>query len=332
MTAQPTILITGANGFVGQHLVQRALNRGMRVYAVVRRPMSLQPKPGMVILKGDVTEFGSLLSLFLELKDNGVRLDYLVHAAALTKANSARALNDTNYNGTYNLLTALEQSGLHLQKLVFISSLAAAGAAPLHGMVDLHAKKPLTLYGKSKLKAEEFITRTAHVPYIIIRPTAVYGPGERELFSVFKLINKNLNPVMGSHEQEFTFIYVKDLVELILAAASSKETNKTYFATDGKLYDKWALASSIAKALHKKPVNIHLPAPLVRTVAFVAQYSAALFGKTSMLSLEKCRELMAESWNCDGKRIAGDLGYTPQYDLERGITETTQWYKEHHWL
>lgn len=329
--AKKTIFITGANGFIGRQLIDVAISKGYFVYAMVRKSdLTLKPKEGELVY-GDITHENDLLKIFTKLKEQNIKINYLIHAAALTKSISTEAIFRTNYQGTDNLINILEILNFIPEKFVFISSLAASGPTKLNQIIDLDHSKPITMYGHSKLKAEAVI-KTSGLPYIIIRPTAVYGPGERDLFSVFKLINKNINPILGNHKQELTFIYVKDLVDLILTAAESEITNQTYFASDGKIYAKTALADAIALSLNKSPINIKLALPVVKMVALVSEYAGKMRGKVSAINLEKYNELIAESWNCETAKTIHHFQFVPKYDLKKGVLKTTQWYKENKWI
>ncbi|MDB5273216.1 MAG: NAD(P)-dependent oxidoreductase [Chitinophagaceae bacterium] len=333
MNALPSILITGASGFIGNHLVNEALQKKFRVYALVRKSSVISNLSSEVnILKGDVRNYEDLVQVIRSLKANNVSIDYIIHAAALTKANSAKELFAVNYTGTRNLYEALEQENYIPKKLVFISSLAACGPVKLDEKVEKECRNPVTNYGKSKLQAEEYVLTNERIPSVIIRPTAVYGPGERDLLTVFKMVNKRLNPELGFHRQQLTFIYVKDLVELIFAAAFSPYTKDKFFATDGLLYDKESLTKEIAKALNKKTVKVIIPMSLLKAISAVAQYTAEKMGNVSSLSVEKCKELAAESWNCNALETFYALKYTPHYSLEKGIRETTNWYKQNKWI
>lgn len=331
MIKPANIFITGSGGFIGTHLVEAARRQGFEIYALMRKKTSLAYPDNVKVVYGDVNDELSLTNIFAELNRQGITIDYVIHAAALTKSNSKKDFFHTNYTGTKKLLNALKKSVQTPKKMVFLSSLAASGPAKAKGQILLSQKEPVTLYGQSKLQAEQLIIKSG-LPYIIIRPTAVYGPGEKDLYTVFKFINRGINPVLGNHAQELTFIYVDDLVRLILAAAESGARDEIYFASDGKIYDKHALAQAISKALNKKAVKIRFPLAVVKAVAFLSQYASAIAGKVSPLNLEKYNELIAESWNCEMEKTMQQLGFQPEYTLEQGVQSTVEWYKQNKWI
>ncbi|MDO9187368.1 MAG: NAD(P)-dependent oxidoreductase [Bacteroidia bacterium] len=331
MDKKVKILITGASGFVGTHLVEIALQQQFEVYAMVRKSSSIKYLKNATIVYGDINNEESLFSVFSNFYKNKVTIDYVIHTAALTKSNSKKDFFATNYHGTENLINALKLSNITPKKIIFISSLAASGPVKANDQIKVSHQNPITVYGQSKLQAEHLI-KNSGLAYIIIRPTAVYGPGEKDLYTVFKFINKNINPVLGNHKQELTFIYVRDLVRLILRATISDVENEIYFASDGKIYDKHAFSIAISNALNKKPVNIKFPLAIVRIVAFFSQYISAITGKTSPLNLEKYNELVAESWNCEMTKTTHHFQFQAKHDLESGVKKTVEWYKQNKWI
>jgi nucleoside-diphosphate-sugar epimerase len=331
MSNRIKIFITGTSGFIGTHLVKRAQQEGFEIYALLRKTSSTKYPENVTIVYGDINDEHSLLKIFSDFSNGGVKLDYIIHAAALTKSNSKKAFFETNYVGTEKLINALKKSNINPKKIIFLSSLAASGPTKANGQILLSQKKPITLYGHSKLLAEGLIINSG-IPYIIIRPTAVYGPGEKDLFTVFKFINNGINPVLGSHPQELTFIYVNDLVKLILSAVESEVKDEIYFASDGNIYNKHSLSNAVSKALDKEATNIRFPLIIVRIAAFLSQYSHAWIGKVSPLNLEKYNELVAESWNCEMTKTIHHFNFQPKYNLEYGVYDTVKWYKENKWI
>jgi len=206
------ILITGASGFVGGFLVEEALNNGLDVYAAVRKSSNLQylQDHRIKFVYINFEDRDELKSIFKKHK-----FDYIIHNAGVTKSpNKAQYFN---VNATYleNMVEALIESDTVPTKFTFISSLAAYGPAEYtqDGIVTEDSiPHPVTNYGKSKLQAELYLKSKREINYTIIRPTAVYGPREKDLFTVYNLINKGIEMTVGLTDQALTFIYVKDLV------------------------------------------------------------------------------------------------------------------------
>lgn len=334
MEAKKSILITGASGFIGKHLAKLCIDKGFAVHALVRKTSEVTylKSLGANILYADLGFTKSILKVFRELTDLGLSVDYVIHAAALTKAKSEKEFLDVNTKSTLHLLSAIQQANLNLKKFVFISSLAASGPETFGRTIQIDQDKPITKYGRSKLQAERIVKSFETIPHVILRPTAVYGPGEKDLLSVFKIVHKGINPTLGFNKQQLTFIYVRDLAELIVSALTSNKVNKTYFITDTRIYDKTEFATTISHFTDKKVLNIKLPLTLVKGISFLAENISSAFGKQSPLTLEKYKELTAESWNCDVANTFKELNYTPVYSLEEGIKETSSWYKKHNWI
>lgn len=325
------IFITGAGGFIGKHLVESAVQAGFGVIAMIRRKSDAAHLKQAAVVYGDVTDGKKLRTIFSDLAQQGITIDYVVHAAALTKENAKSSFFETNVQGTGNLVKALQEADIFPRKIIFISSLAACGAAALGSRVRVEDNRPISNYGRSKLQAEPLI-KNSGMPYIILRPTAVYGPGEKDLLTVFKFISKGINPLLGNRPQELTFIYVSDLVNVILKAITSTVANRTYFVSDGNIYSRKDLTAAISKGLNKKPVNLVVPLPLVKAIAFMTQNVNRLFRTAGPLNLDKYHELVAESWNCDLVPTILDLEFEAGDDLYSGAQKTIDWYKQHKWI
>ncbi len=335
MYKNENILITGASGFIGSNLAKIAINEGYKVYALIRTssPQSEELKSqGVILLYGDLCVKADLENVFSHLNDLDIKINYVIHAAGLTKANSFADFINVNVNGTSNLLDALNKYEIKLSKLIFVSSLAASGPEELENVIKIGHQRPVTNYGKSKLLAENIVKSNNTIPYIIFRPTAVYGSGEKDLYTLFKLIKKGINPLIGFGEQKLTFINVTDLCRLLISALQSPIKNDIFFATDGMVYDKKALGFEISKALNKRIVTIKIPLTIVKFIALITEVAAKNLGKVSPLNLDKCKELSAESWHCDVNETFEKLNYRPSITLERGVRETIKWYKENNWI
>lgn len=325
------ILITGSSGFVGSHLVEEALSRNLEVYAGVRKSSSrayLQDKR----IHFFEMDFSDKTALKQQLND--ARFDYIIHNAGVVSVPKLADYYKVNYEYLKNLIEAL--SDVIPQKFIYISSLAAFGPASGQDLSDFLKEQdqptPINTYGKSKLKSEQYIQALDNFPYVIIRPTAIYGPREKEIFTFFKLINQHIEGYIGSKEQHLTFIYVKDLVKTILDATLSGVSQKAYFISDGKYYSQRELGQYAKQFLHKKTMRFNVPVSLVRGIAWLLEQPAKLTGRYPALNLEKVRILESMNWKCDLTALKTDLNFQPQYDLEKGLQETIHWYKTNNWL
>jgi len=220
-------------------------------------------------------------------------------------------------------------------KFIFISSLAAYGPGNPKTMEPVRLSdppKPIELYGKSKLEAEKFILTLNEFPWLIIRPTGVYGPREKDYYVFFQTINRGLETYIGSTRQILTFIYVKDLVRVIFDAISSPVVQKAYFVTDGKEYDTETFAAITKKHLGKHTIRLTVPPGLVKIIAQVMEKSYGLFGKIPTLNTDKYNVMKSTNWRCEVEPLQYDFNFTAEYDLDNGVKETVEWYKKEGWL
>lgn len=325
------VLITGASGFVGYHLIEHALKNGLEVYAAVRKTSKTDHLKDLPIQYVH-PDFSSVNALIKELEDK--QYTYIIHAAGVTAAKTQQDYDRVNAGYTYNLGQAIAQSNIKLKKLVFLSSLAALGPLPtLEGSIkDDSAPQPVTAYGRSKLLAEQQLATLPQLPIITLRPTAVYGPRDTGIYIILKQFSKGFEPYIGRIEQHLSFVYVKDLAKLAVAALTSPVTNKTYNVSDGKTYDRYALADLTKEVLNKKTIKVHLPLMLIKALAGLLEKMYARSSKTPALNIEKLNELNAVNWICDIENVTQELDYLPEYDLKKGLIDTFAWYKKNKWI
>jgi UDP-glucose 4-epimerase len=325
------VLITGASGFVGFHLIEAALAKGLDVYAAVRKSSDIKHLSSYNV-NYTFPDFTSVENLEKELKEK--QYDFIIHAAGTTKAKNQEEYNRVNATYTINLAKAIENAGSGLMKMVFISSLAAIG--PLkqtEGLIDENTiAGPVTSYGKSKLLAEEKLA-AIKLPLIVLRPTAVYGSRDKDIFIILKTFTKGFEPYIGKTPQQLSFVYVKDLAAATINALFTTDAaNGTYNITDGQCYDRYQMANITKRVLNKRTLKVHLPLPVVRGLAVVLEKTYAMFDKTPALNIEKLAELTAVNWCCDVNKAKIKLGYYPKYNLQQGLEEALEWYKTNNWL
>jgi UDP-glucose 4-epimerase len=333
----PNILITGASGFIGSHLVEEGLKRDYTVYAGVRRTSSREYLEDSRIhfLEFDFSSMDKILKTLEDCQNRGIGFQYVIHAAGITKAGKKKDYFRVNAQNTQNFIQALIQAGMVPGKFIYLSSLAAFGPGNPETMQPImlsDTPKPIELYGKSKLEAEKYIRSLDSFPWIIIRPTGVYGPREKDYFVFFKTINRGLETYIGSRQQILTFIYVKDLTRLIFDALRSSITGKSYFISDGREYDTKTFAVIAKKILKKRTIKITVPPIIVKQLAFSLEKIFRLWGTIPTLNTDKYRVLSSTNWRCETEPLQTDFGFIAEYDLEKGIRETIDWYKTQHWI
>lgn len=326
------VLITGASGFIGYHLIKAAQKAGLEVDAAVRSSSKLSQlnalAPRFVSL-----DLSSKESLVKSLEEG--QYTYIIHAAGATKAKNIEEYNTINADYTRNLAQAAAQSSIPLKKFVFVSSLAAIGPGDYH---DIHLftehkePEPVTAYGKSKLLAEQYLSGIP-LPLAVLRPTAVYGPGEKDLFIVFKMLQDGLDMYIGKKPQRFSFVYVQDLVNAImLALHAENRKDHTYNISDGNVYNRYELADTFKDLSGKKTIRFHIPEGIVKVVANVLEMAYINSEKAPVLNKEKLNELTAPNWACSIEAAKRDLHYRPVYNLKTGLAESMQWYKDKKWI
>lgn len=334
-----TILVTGASGFIGSFIVEKALDLGMEVWAAVRNTSSRRYLTDSRInfIQLDFSDYDALLNSF-----RGMKFDYIVHAAGTTKCLHVSDFFDTNTKGTTNLARAVVDSGMPLRKFLFISSLSVYGAIhekmPYKNITGSDTPRPNTKYAQSKLEAEKALADIAgknpgRLPYVILQPTGVYGPRERDYFMMAQSIKRHVDFAAGFKRQDITFIYVKDLVQAVFLALWNGVNGEKYMLSDGDVYQSSAFSDLIRKELGNPwVVRITSPIWLLWLITFVSEILSHVTGKVSALNHDKFHILKQRNWRSDITKARNELGYTPEYSLERGVRETISWYKANNWL
>lgn len=322
------LLITGASGFLGFHLIEEALLQGYEVYAGVRQSSNTShlDKNKLTVVELDMANTESLKS---QLQQYGI--GYIIHAAALTRAKNESAYNFSNAQLTRNLAIAAAESAI--QKFVFISSLASLGpSADGTPVTEDVNPQPLTWYGKSKLLAENYLKQIPGLPFIVLRPTAVYGPREKDLFLIVQSVMRGIEVYIGKGKQKLSFVYVKDVASVAVKCLESKINGEFYNLGDGKVYDQYAFADAAKKATGKKTIRLHMPLGLIKKVAAGMDILYKRSSKTPVLNEDKVKELTAADWSCSISKIQRNEGFVPTHDLETGMAETVAWYKANKWI
>lgn len=330
------ILVTGASGFIGSFIVEEGLRRGMEVWAAVRGSSSRQYLTDARIHFIEL-DLSSQSKLKEQLK--GHAFDYVIHAAGVTKCLEKKDFYTVNTGGTKNLVRAILALQMPIKKFVYLSSLSVYGAVreeqPYKDISLSDHAEPNTAYGKSKLAAERFLDtmECADLPFVILRPTGVYGPRERDYFLMAKSIKQHTDFAVGFQPQDITFVYVADVVQAVFLACERGKHGSRYFLSDGQVYQSRTFSDLIRRELGS-PWCLRIVAPiwLLRVVTWVGDKVGHITGHVTALNNDKYHILRQRNWRCDIKSARKELGYEPHYTLEEGVPLTIKWYKENGWL
>lgn len=331
------VLVVGAGGFAGGFIVEEGLRRGYEVYAGVRESTS-KSYLGDPKIKFTVFNFDDPESLKKSLEDalpEGEKWDWIVYNLGATKAISFGDFSRINYDYLREFLTALKETDKVPEKFLLMSSLSVHG--PKHEkdggkFKETDIPAPDTKYGASKLKAEMLLQMDS-IPYIIFRPTGIYGPRDKDYFLMLKTISKGFDFSAGYKKQLLTFIYVEDLARAVFDALEKAPVNQTYLISEETAYSQKEFRKIAARSLGKKSI-ISLPLPLwiVKGVSSVAEKWGIARMKPSTLNRDKYNIMRQRNWDVDISKAKKDFGFNPRVSLEEGLNNAIEWYRKENWL
>lgn len=333
------ILITGASGFIGGFLVEEALRRGHEVWAGIRRGSSKARLQDARIRFIDL-KYGDPEGLAAQLREFAAqhgRWNYVLHNAGLTKALDKRDFFQVNAENTHRLVEALAAGDCKPDKFLLMSSLSSYGAGDEETFRPIRLddpQRPDTAYGQSKLMAENYVRGQQYFPYVILRPTGVYGPGEKDYFLEIQSVKAGFDLTVGFVPQRITFIYVKDLARVALLCLEKEEIkNRHYFVADGDVHTDASFTRMIQEIVGRKHVfRARVPLGLAHLACICMEWIGKQRKKTVTLNSDKYIILKQRNWICDVTPLQKDLGFVPAYHLRQGLEETIEWYKKEGWL
>jgi nucleoside-diphosphate-sugar epimerase len=324
------VLLTGASGFVGSHILDSLRARDIPT-AVLLRPTSNKRfieahLPQLDVRTGSISDPQSLGTAMRD-------VTHVIHCAGFTKALRISEFYEVNHIGTRNVVEAVNQQEGRIQRLIHISSLAAGGpAVPANPAREEDPPHPVSEYGKSKLAGEQEVRR-CKVEHVILRPPAVYGPRDDGFLPFFKAIRAHILPHFGSGPLALSFAFVKDLAEATVTCLTHRAAaGKTFYVASPKITNSHDLASEIAAQMKTWTVTVPLPTAALWPICQLQETISRFTGKPSVLSRQKYAELSAPGWVCDPARLRQELGIVCATRLKEGIAETLAWYREHKWL
>jgi nucleoside-diphosphate-sugar epimerase len=299
------LAITGGTGFVGAHLLDVALAAGHQVKALTRREQP--PRDGLEWIAGDLHDRAALERLVDD-------ADAVIHVAGVISPPTAAGFELGNVAGTLSMLAAATAGGVH--RFVHVSSLAA--------------REPrLSLYGASKARAEELVHGSG-LDWVIARPPAVYGPGDKETLELFRMAKLGL--MLMPPKGRVSVIQVDDLARLLLALAQySAPSNLLVEADDGKPggWTHREFARALGKAVGTRPAIVSSPGIVLRLVARADQ----LFrGPRAKMTVDRAAYFSHRNWVIEPKRACPPQLWKPEIDTLQGLKHTADWYRAQGWL
>jgi dihydroflavonol-4-reductase len=322
------VMVTGATGFVGGHLVDRLLERGDTVTALVRSPgrASALAQRGVRLVVGDLAAAAAI--------GEAVRDQEVVyHVAGKLGAATEAALMAANRDGTLAVARACAAVS-RPPRLVFVSSMAAGGPAqrglPRVADGDDH---PVTMYGRSKLAAEQAL-RSLPVPWTVLRPATVYGPRDRDgLLPLFKAVRWGVAPTFDDGSMEISLVHVVDLADAIVAAGSAADVvGDVFYVNHPEITTAAGLIRGIAREMKRRVVPLPIPAWAAGLALAVTGRWADLFHRSTILHPDKIHEFYQAAWTADPAPFMQATGWQPAWDMERGIADTGAWYRSAGWI
>jgi len=324
------ILLTGASGFVGSHILDSLRGRGLAT-ALLLRPGSnrrfIAPHlPDVELRPGSLNDPESLRQAMAD-------ITHVIHCAGATLAGRVAGFYEVNQAGTRNVVSAINGQAGRVQRLVHISSLAAAGPARREKPArEEDPPRPVSEYGKSKLAGELEVRDHCRAEYVILRPPAVYGPRDAEFLRLFKAVKHHVQPRLG-RTQALSLVFVRDLAEAVVTCLNHPAAaGRTYFVAAREVVTAQSMAEEIAAQMKVWTLPLPLPAGLLWLMCLSREVLSRLMGKPSVLSLQKFAELRAPGWVCDPTRLERETGCACATTLNKGVAETLSWYRQHDWL
>ncbi len=318
----PKVLVTGANGFIGSHLVRELLKRGYEVNCLIRHTSDISSLKGLPVSLhiGDVLEPDSLIPPMRN-------VEYVFHLAAELMVTSREAFERANVLGTKNVLDAARKHAAEpLKRFLLVSSQAAAGPGKDETPFDETAPpEPISWYGDSKKKAEDAVISFAdEFPVTIVRPCAVYGEREKDISQIFPVLERRLHAKLGIRRKYLVMVHVDDVVRGIADAAESDKTiNETYFLNHPEVLTAKDVVKITARAMGK-PVGLMFPVPIVvlRMAAPFAELIHHFTRNRPRLTRDKAREIAQRFWVNDPSKAKRDFGWEARHTLLEGMKKT----------
>lgn len=332
-----SVLIIGAGGFIGGFIARRALELGYDTYVGVRASTSRRylDDPRLKFIVFDYDDPDAMAKALAASLPPAGKWDNIIWNLGATQCANFADFNRINYEYVRDFVDILIKQDMIPGRFLYMSSLSALGPGDEQGYKPLDANtipQPNTRYGLSKIKTETYLESLPAFPWIIFRPTGVYGPHEKDYLMMIKSIDSHWDFGVGYRPQMLTFIYVDDLVEAMfkaLDAPADKVLRHKYIISENRAYTQKEFRDIVKRHLGRSTViPVKLPMWTVYAASTVAEKLAAARGRSSTLNRDKFKIMRQRNWNCDITDARRDFGFDPQFSLDRGIEATVKAYLE----
>lgn len=327
--------VTGGTGFVGSHIVEELLRRGVEeVRCLVRSDPKWLTDLDVEYVEGDLS---TIEVLWEALED----VTHVYHVAGITRAPSWEPFYEVNVRGTLNLMGAIQHAAPNVERVLVMSSLAAVGRADGGPVTEDAPLQPVSNYGQSKAQMEVALKDTHEMkssyweslPLTVVRPSAVYGPRDRDILDFFQAVKRHVCPIVGGANATVSLVHARDLAVGTVDAATSPTTlRETYFLGSARPYPWSEIKAAATDALDTWALTIPVPGPLVGAVGAASEAWGWLSGSYPPLNRDKAREIRHACTTCSIQKAQQHFGYQPDISLEEGVAETIQWYEAEGWL
>ena len=330
-----TILIIGAGGFIGGFIAAEALRRGYDTWVGVRATTSRRylDDPRLHFAVFDYDDPEAVRATLRQAAPETGRWDYIIWNLGATKCANFSDFNLINFMYPRTFVNLLIEMDMVPDKFMYMSSLSALGPADEKTYAPITSRTvpdPNTRYGLSKIKTETFLETLPSFPWVIFRPTGVYGPHERDYLMMVKSIDAGWDFGVGYRRQLLTFIYVDDLVTAMFQALESDATvRRKYIISEDRAYTQSEFRRLTARLLGRKLViPVRLPLWAVYIASAVAEEIGRARLKPSTLNRDKYKIMKQRNWSCDISDARRDFGFSPRFSLEEGMRRTVGAYLE----
>jgi len=335
------ILVTGASGFIGSHLVERLVREGYSVRALVREServgrdffenrqdcIDVLNRLGVEIVYGDLLDCESL-------KRAVESVDWVFHLGAIARpmAIPDKLYFEVNEKGTENLLGVCSNEGV--KRVVVMSSVSAVGPSRDGKPVNEESEcRPVDVYGWSKLAQEKVVEKFVDkgLDVVVLRPPMVFGPRDIEMLRLFKAVDKRFFP-LSSNVKGIEFLYVENLVEACLLGMLKSRSGEKYHVTNGEHYSINDIISGIEKGLGKRVIGVKFPKEVFVVGGWVVEIVFRMIGKHPPFRHDTVEWMSEKFWYSDSCKIERELGYVGRVGLEDGVRRTVGYYRGKGWV